>query len=249
MKVSIITICYNSEATIEDTIRSVASQDYPEIEYIIVDGVSNDGTLDIVERHRDHVSTLISEKDKGIYDAMNKGVQAATGDIIGILNSDDFYANEHVISAVVQQFQSSGAEGLYADLVYVDHEDTQKITRNWVSGEYKAGAFKRGWMPPHPTFFVLKSCYEEYGLYNIDFRISADYELMLRFIHKHQIAITYLPQVITHMRTGGESNVSIQNRLQANREDRMAWKINGLKAGTVASIRKPLSKVMQFIKK
>ncbi|MFM1931243.1 MAG: hypothetical protein RL226_546, partial [Bacteroidota bacterium] len=216
MKVSIITITYNSASTVEDTIQSVLSQDYPNIEYIIVDGASKDNTLQIVEKYASRIQTVISEPDKGIYDAMNKGVQAATGDVIGILNSDDFYSDEHVISDVVEKFRSSSADAVYADLVYVDRAETSKIIRYWKAGDYKPGLFRRGWMPPHPTFFVKANAYERYGLYSLQLKSAADYELMLRFIHKYKVNIAYLSRVITHMRDGGESNVSFKNRLRAN---------------------------------
>ena len=154
MKVSIITITYNSAETIEDTIQSVLSQDYPNVEYIIVDGASKDSTLEIVERYRSSISKIISERDKGIYDAMNKGVTLATGDVIGILNSDDFYADSKVVSDIVRTMQSANSDACYADLVYVDREETSKVIRSWKSGEYRHGDFLRGWMPPHPSFFV-----------------------------------------------------------------------------------------------
>lgn len=246
MKVSIITIAFNSEETIEDTIKSVIDQDYPDIEYIIVDGKSTDTTLEIVDKYKDGVSRVISEKDKGIYDAMNKGVRNATGDLIGILNSDDLYAHSQVISNVVNRIGDN--QSLYADLVYVDRENTDEVTRYWKSGDYKPGLFKKGWMPPHPTFFLRKSCYDQYGLYTMELRSSADYELMLRMMHKHQISVAYLPETIIKMRVGGQSNVTIKNRLAANKEDRNAWKMNGLSPG-VATVRKPLSKLTQFIKK
>lgn len=180
---------------------------------------------------------------------MNKGVKLASGDIIGILNSDDFYADENVITDVVSVFEKHKCEGLYADLVYVDRTNTSKITRTWNSGEYTEGRFLKGWMPPHPTFFVRKEVYEKYGGYNTDLRSAADYEIMLRFIHKHKIKLAYLPRIITKMRSGGQSNVSIKNRIKANMEDRMAWKINGLKPGVFTLTRKPLSKVIQFLRR
>lgn len=249
MRVSIITIAYNSAETIEDTIKSVIAQDHDDVEYIIIDGASKDGTMDIVRRYGDQISVVISEPDKGIYDAMNKGVQAASGDIIGILNSDDYYADEHVLSDVVTKFDSDGCDGLYADLVYVNRELPDKVVRFWQAGEYKPGQFKKGWMPPHPTFFVTKSCYDQFGIYSLELRSAADYELMLRFIHKHKIRICYLPRVITHMRLGGQSNVTLKNRIKANKEDRMAWKMNGLEPGKLTFLRKPLSKLTQFIKR
>jgi glycosyltransferase involved in cell wall biosynthesis len=203
--------------------------------------------MEIVRSFGQAIHKCISEKDKGIYDAMNKGVAMASGDIVGILNSDDYYTDSHVISDVVRCFQSGDYEGVYADLVYVDRAQTEKIVRRWKAGSYKKGQFLKGWMPPHPTFFVAKSCYDKYGHYNLSLKSAADYELMLRFIHKHQIRLGYLPQIITKMRVGGQSNISIKNRIRANIEDRKAWEINGLKPGVFTLIRKPLSKVRQFI--
>lgn len=249
MKVSIITIAYNSEETLEDTIVSVAKQTHPNIEYILVDGASTDSTLSIAKKHSNHIQTLISEPDKGIYDAMNKGVAAATGDIIGILNSDDFYADDSVIADVVAKFASSGTQGLYANLVYVDRNDTDKVIRLWESKTYVKGMFRKGWMPAHPTFFVQKQCYDAYGTYNTELRSAADYELMLRFIEKHQISVTHLNRVITKMRVGGQSNVSFKNRVRANKEDRKAWTMNGLKPAWYTLFLKPLSKLGQFIKR
>lgn len=249
MKVSIITITYNSAETVEDTIRSVTGQDYPDVEYILIDGASNDATLEIAHRYADRIARIVSEKDKGIYDAMNKGVRHATGDIIGILNSDDFYSDDHVISDVVKKFEESGADGVYADLVYVDRHETTRVVRSWKAGSYRPGKFLQGWMPPHPTFFVKREVYEKYGGYNLSLRSAADYELMLRFIHKHRISLAYLPRVITHMRAGGQSNMSLRNRIRANMEDREAWRINGLQPAWWTLTLKPLSKLLQFIRR
>jgi len=248
MKVSIITICYNSEATIRETITSVLSQSYSDIEYIIVDGASKDGTCEIVRSFGDKISTFVSERDKGIYDAMNKGVKLATGDVIGILNSDDFYADANVVSDIVHTFEKTGARGVYADLVYVDRENINKITRTWKSGPYEDGKFLFGWMPPHPTFFVKREVYEAYGHYTTELRSSSDYEFMLRVIHKEKISVGYLPRVITKMRVGGQSNVTLANRKKANREDRRAWEMNGLKPYFFTIALKPLRKIHQFFK-
>jgi glycosyltransferase involved in cell wall biosynthesis len=248
MKISIITISYNSAETIEDTIKSVISQTYSNVEYIIIDGASKDGTLEIIKKYGSQVTILVSEKDKGIYDAMNKGVERATGDIIGILNSDDFYADNNVLKDVAEKFKTTQCDGLYADLVYVNREYSEKTIRTWSAGEYTPGKFLRGWMPPHPTFFVKKEMYTRFGLYQTGLRSAADYELMLRFIHKHQIKLAYLPRVITKMRTGGQSNVSLRNRIKANLEDRAAWKMNDIKPSWYTLTWKPLSKVIQFFK-
>ena len=222
MKVSIITATFNSEKTIRDTLNSVANQAYKNIEHIIVDGCSSDATLAIVKSYT-HVSKIISEKDSGIYDAMNKGITVCTGDIIGILNSDDFYANKEVLSQIVALFASDPElECVYSDLDYVDKHAINKVTRKWRSGQIGSNSFINGWMPPHPTVFVRKSVYQIYGSFNTMFRFSADYEFMLRIIHKHKCKFAYLPIVSVKMRTGGLSNSSFKNRLLANREDRLA---------------------------
>jgi glycosyltransferase involved in cell wall biosynthesis len=249
MKISIITVSYNSAETIEDTIQSVLAQTYKNLEYIIIDGSSSDGTMDIVNKYSSDIALVISEPDKGIYDAMNKGVAAATGDIIGILNSDDFYADNKVVEDIAAEIDGAKSDACYADLVYVDRNDTNKVVRKWRAGSYEAGHFRKGWMPPHPTFFVSKKVYDKHGAYNLKLRSAADYELMLRMLHKHEISVTYLPRVITKMRTGGQSNVSLKNRFKANMEDRRAWEINGLKPGPLTLYRKPLSKISQYFKK
>lgn len=246
MKLSIITITYNSAATLEDTIKSVLSQSYKEVEYIIVDGGSKDDTLKLIEKYKTHIHQSISEKDNGLYDALNKGINMATGDVVGILHSDDFYAHDKVLANVVTGFKENNCDAIYADLHYVDKEDTTKIIRKWKSGNYQPGAFFKGWMPPHPTFFVKKSCYEKYGTFNLKLKSAADYELMLRFIHKHKISICYLPECIVKMRTGGTSNVSFKNRWRANREDKLAWELNGLSPRFYTFILKPLRKLGQF---
>ncbi len=244
--VSIITVCYNSAGTIVTTLESVAAQSYPHLEHIIVDGLSGDQTLDIVKRFP-HVKKVISEKDQGIYDAMNKGVQAATGAIIGILNSDDFYTGPEVIREVVQQITATGSQALYADLVYVSSRNIERIVRTWKAGSYQERKFLFGWMPPHPTFFVRREVYAMYGSFRQEMKSAADYELMLRFLYKNNIPVTYLPKTIVKMRTGGQSNASLRNRWLANREDRYAWQVNGLRPYFFTLWLKPLRKVFQFL--
>ena len=245
MKVSIITVSYNSESTIKDTIISVNSQNYPNLEYIIVDGKSKDATLEIINSN--HKGVLLSEKDKGIYDAMNKGIDLTTGDIVGILNSDDFYPDQNVVSEIVEIFQKTNSDAVYADLVYVDEKDTKKIIRKWISGNFKHKKFLTGWMPPHPTLFLKKDVYNKFGKFNLELRSAADYELILRMLYKNKISVSYLPKVIVHMRAGGQSNKSILNRLKANKEDRMAWKINKLSPFWFTLYLKPIRKITQFI--
>jgi glycosyltransferase involved in cell wall biosynthesis len=249
LKVSIITITYNSESTLVETIDSVLSQTYKDIEYIIIDGASTDDTVSIIHSYKDKITKFVSEKDNGLYHALNKGIAMATGYIIGVLHSDDFYINHHTVENVVNTFKSHHADAVYADLFYVDKEDTSKVHRKWKSGQYKHGMFMNGWMPPHPTFFVKRSVYEKYGSFNLDLVSAADYELMLRFIHKHKIKLAYLPEFIIKMRVGGKSNVSIKNRIRANKEDKKAWKMNGLKPHFYTLYAKPLRKIIQLFKK
>lgn len=246
MKVSIITITYNSAATLEQTIRSVLDQTYKNIEYIIVDGLSKDNTLAIANKYKKYITKIISEKDNGLYDALNKGINLASGDIIGIIHSDDFYTSDKVIEKVVETFQQNNADAVYANLYYVDKDNTDKIKRKWHSGKYNEGAFLNGWMPPHPAFFLKKEIYDKYGKYDTSFRSAGDYELMLRMIHKHKIKLAYLDEFIVKMRTGGVSNVTMKNRIDANMDDRRAWEINGLKPRFYTLTLKPLRKIFQF---
>ena len=247
MTISIITATYNSAKTVRDTLESVKNQSYPHIEHVVIDGLSKDDTLKIVAEYPS-VSQVISEPDKGIYDAMNKGIQLVSGDIIGILNSDDFYNHPDVIANIVQCFQDHpDIEAVYADLVFVNEKDTSQIKRTWIAGKYKKKNFLFGWMPPHPTFFVKKEVYEQYGVFNTQLKSAADYELMLRFLYKHDIQVAYLPDIIIRMRIGGQSTASIKNRLQANKEDRAAWHINHLQPKFYTTYLKPLRKLNQFL--
>lgn len=210
MKISIITVCFNSASTIEDTIISVANQKGVEVEHIVIDGASTDGTIDIVSKHNS-ISMFVSEKDKGLYDAMNKGIALASGDVIGTLNADDFYIDNTVLSNVAKTFEDNAVDACFADLVYVDQNDTDKIVRYWKSQQYQAGLFKKGWMPAHPTFFVRKNVYEKFGAFDLNFRIAADFELLFRLIEKNKIRTVYLPKVIIKMRLGGTTNKNLKN--------------------------------------
>ena len=244
--VSVITATYNSAGTVADSLESVAGQQDAKIEHIIIDGDSTDSTMSIV-RSFPHVTLSISEKDAGIYDAMNKGIRMAKGEIIGILNSDDFYASPRVISEVVSIFEQTGCDAVYGDLVYIDKADTGKILRYWRSGQYRDNAFIWGWMPPHPSLFIRRSIYDAYGSYNLDLGTAADYELMLRMIHKHKIRLAYLPEILVKMRSGGASNMNLASRLRANLADRRAWQVNGIKPFWFTTYLKPLRKLSQFI--
>lgn len=249
MKISIITVSLNSAATIESTLESVDRQSFSPIEQILIDGGSTDGTLDIIERYRPGVAHVISQPDHGIYDAMNKGIAMATGDVIGILNADDFYVHEQVIAMVAAAFDDESIDVCYGDLEYVDSADTDKVFRYWKSGPYRPDRFYLGWMPPHPTFFVRRSLYEKHGLFNLDLGSAADYELMLRFLLKHGAHAKYVPEVLVRMRAGGASNASLGNRVKANLMDRQAWQINGLRPYPWTLYLKPLSKLSQFFVK
>ncbi len=243
-QISIITVSFNSGSTINNCLDSVRDQGN-KVEHIIIDGGSTDGTLDILESYP-HIAKVISEPDLGIYDAMNKGIALATGDVIGILNSDDFYAGQDVLAKVARIFSKHTTESCYGDLVYVDPANISKITRIWKSGPFHKENFYWGWMPPHPTFFVRRKIYKKYGMFNINLGSAADYELMLRFLVKHSITMEYIPEVLVKMRSGGISNVSLKNRFKANRMDRYAWALNGLKPYPWTTFLKPLLKIRQF---
>jgi glycosyltransferase len=248
MKVSIITSVWNNKNTIEDAIKSVLSQNYSDIEYIVVDGASSDGTIEVIKKYEYKISTFVSEKDKGIYDGLNKGVELATGDIIGFLHSDDIYADKNIISEVVEAFEKNNTDSIYGDLVYVDKEDTNKVFRYWKSGDYSFKKLTNGWMPPHPTFFVKKEFYDRYGKFDLSFGIAADYDFMLRMLGKYKITTSYLPKVLYKMRVGGASNRSIKNIIQKSREDIKALKNNNI-GGIHTIVMKNLSKIPQFLKK
>lgn len=249
MKVSIITVVYNGIDHMRDCVESVLTQTYPDIEYIVVDGQSTDGTVDLIQSYGTKIARFISEPDRGIYDAMNKGLKLATGELIGILNADDFYQHDRVVANVVDLATRTNSDAVYGDLVYVDRADKQRVVRYWRAGQYEEGAFLWGWMPGHPTFFAKRSLYEQYGLFRLDLVSAADYELLLRFIYKHKAKVAYLNEVTVVMRSGGISNSTLANRLRANREDRLAWKLNELKPYFFTTLLKPLRKISQYLAK
>lgn len=246
MKVSIITVCYNSEKYLADCIRSVRQQNYPDIEYIVIDGHSTDNTLNIIRNNRDVIQTWTSEPDRGMYDAINKGIKMATGDVVGILNSDDVLASPSSIRQIVDCFRQSGSDSVYGDLVYVAPENTGDIQRVWKGLPYKRSRFKLGWMPAHPTFYIKRSLLNEYGLYENHFYTAADYEFMARYLYQHRISSAYLDQIIVKMRSGGASNGNLKRRIRANRRDYLAMKKNHIPFSFVVSILKPLSKLHQY---
>lgn len=246
MKISVITVCLNAADTIADTFASIRSQSHTDIEYIVVDGGSTDGTLEIIAQNRDVISVLITEPDNGMYEAANKGIGVTTGEIVGILNADDFYADKDVLKDISSSVVD-GCDAVYGDLQYVDRRNADSIQRHWVAGLFERNSFNYGWMPPHPTFFLRKSAYEKHGLFRLDFESAADYELMLRMLYKHSLKPHYINRVLVKMRSGGQSNVSIANRIRANKQDRKAWTVNGLEAAWYTLYLKPLSKLKQFI--
>ena len=248
MKISIITIAWNSGKSIGDAIKSVVSQTYPDIEYIIVDGLSKDNTMEVVKSFGTKVTKSVSERDKGIYDALNKGIAMAEGDVIGFMHSDDLFADEFVIEKVAKLFEESGADSIYGDLEYVYKNDTSKVLRYWKSGKFSLRNLKMGWMPPHPTLYIKREVYQKYGGFDISFKIAADYDSMLRFLGKYKISTAYLPEVMVKMRVGGASNRSLKNIIQKSKEDLHAIKKNEF-GNIFTLVFKNLRKVTQFIKK
>lgn len=246
MKLSLISVVYNNAQYIEDCIKSVASQSYRNREHIVVDGGSTDGTLELIEKHREKITKWVSEPDEGLYSAMNKGISMATGDVIGFLHSDDFYADDDVIEKVADVFINRDVESLYGDLVYIS-KNGKRILRYWKSGNYREGMVKWGWMPPHPTFFVKRAVYNKHGCFNTDLRVAADYDLILRFLGKHGISTHYIPEILIKMRIGGNSNKSIKNIIRKSTEDYRAMKENNLPVPIVALFYKNFSKLRQFI--
>lgn len=247
VSMTIITATYNSAATIADCLTSVASQTVG-VEHLVVDGASSDGTMETIRSFGSPVDA-VSEPDGGIYDAMNKGIARAGGEVVGILNSDDYYASETVLARVGEAFRDPAMDACYGDLVYVDFQDPSRVVRYWKAGPYDVGKFHWGWMPPHPAFFVRRSVYERFGSFNLGLGSAADYEIMLRFLLKHRLKTAYIPGVLVKMRTGGVSNASWRNRLAANRKDRQAWKVNGLRPYPWTLWAKPVRKLGQWVAK
>jgi len=248
MKVSLITVTYNSARYLQNAIQSVYNQDYPDIEYIVVDGGSTDETLSIIEQNAPCITKWISEKDKGMYDAINKGMKMATGDVIGILNSDDMLASKNVISKIAACFKEQKVDSIFGDLLYVEAEETSKIHRFWKGMPYNRKSFNLGWMPAHPTFYVRREIVEQLGGYETHYFSAADFELMTRYLYKHRISAFYLPELIVKMRKGGMSNGSFKKRFRANRRDYLALKRNNVPFPFIVSMIKPLRKLPQYIR-
>lgn len=250
MKISIITVCYNAARTVAETIESVCSQRYQNYEYLVVDGLSLDKTVECITSHPnyDRIDTFISEPDKGIYDAMNKGIAMATGDVIGFINADDVYIDDSVLDQVATIFLDKTIDACYADLIYVKQYDSSKVVRYWQSRDYLPGLFERGWMPAHPTFFVRRAAYDQFGGFDLSYQKQADFELTLRLLCVHKLRTRYMPKVWVRMRLGGVSNQSLLKIIYANMEAYRACKKHGLQVAIAPFfiLKKIASRIPQF---
>jgi len=248
LKISIITVVYNNEDTIGQAIESVFNQSYLDVEYIIIDGNSKDSTVSIIQEYQNRLGYFISEPDNGLYEAMNKGVKVATGDVIGILNSDDLYQDNNVLSDIMNLFnKDKELDIVYGNLVYVKKEEVNRVVRNWKSKEYYHKFFDNGNVPPHPSLFLKKAVYQKVGLFNLEFKLAADYELMLRIFKNHNFKSKYINRLIIKMRLGGTTNQSFSNIVNQNKEILKAWKNNGLKAPFYLMPLRILKRLIQFI--
>lgn len=245
MKISVVTAVFNREDTIGQSIESVQAQSWPSVEHIVQDGGSKDRTLGIIESKSDEHTNLESGSDAGIYDAINRGIKRSSGEIVGLMHSDDFFAHSDVLTKVAKEFENPKVDGVYGDLQYVSESDPSKIVRNWVSGQYSSSKLASGWMPPHPTLYLRRGVFEEWGLYDTSLQIAADYDAMLRYLVKGQINLAYIPEVLVKMRVGGESNRSLGRILQKSREDYRAIKRNDV-GGLKTLVFKNAGKVRQF---
>lgn len=246
MKVSIVTVAYNSEATIADTLRSVAAQSYRDIEHIVIDGASRDGTLSIIDAHRSQLAQAVSEPDRGIYDAMNKGLRLATGDVVGFLNSDDYYAHDTAIETIVRAFAQPGIDAVFADARFIDPDRPGKVIRRYSSRRFHPGRIAWGWMPAHPTLYLRRAVYERYGGYRTDFRIAGDFEFIARVFGHHDIRYRYLPEVLVTMRTGGISTSGLRGTMLLNREVLRACRLNRIPTNYFKIGSKYLLKLLEF---
>lgn len=248
MKITLITATYNSYPNIQDTVKCIREQTYENIEFIVIDGKSEDQTINVV-KESSAVSQYISEPDKGIYDALNKGIKMATGDVIGFVHSDDLLASPDIIEKISNLFEEEDIDGVYGDLLYVDKEDTNKIIRYWKSKAYKPDLLRKGWMPAHPTLFLKKDVYKKHGCFNLNYKIAADYDFMLRVLQDETLSYAYLPKIIMKMRVGGASNRSLKNIIQKSTEDYKAIRKNKIGFAPLVLILKNISKLPQFFKK
>ena len=245
LTISVITAVFNRVDTIAQALASVQRQTWKQVGHIVIDGASTDGTLQVIEAQRDRLAVLVSERDGGIYDALNKGFALASGDVVGLMHSDDFYADEQVLEWVALAFADPAVDGVYGDLDYVAKADPARIIRRWRSGTYQRSRLAHGWMPPHPTLFLRRSVIEQWGGFDTTFRIAADYDAMLRYMVRGNIRLAYIPKVLVKMRVGGESNRSLSRIFRKTREDYTALRRNEV-GGLGALLWKNLSKVGQF---
>jgi glycosyltransferase involved in cell wall biosynthesis len=243
--VSIITVVYNNARFIKNSIQSVLSQNYARLEYVVIDGGSTDGTLDVIEKYREKISVFTSEADGGIYDALNKGVSLATGNIIGFLHSDDIFADKSVVSKIANHFEKTNADIIYGDLDYVRKDDLNFVVRHWRSGKYISSALGNGWIPPHPTFYARRDLYKKYGGFDISYKISADYDCMIRFLKEKDVRVSYIPEVLVKMRTGGMSNNRPINTIKKLYEDYLILNKNQV-GGVKSLILKKIRKISQY---
>ncbi len=246
IKVSIVTVVYNNASTIGDTLDSVAGQDYPNIEHIVIDGNSTDGTSAILEQRKDQLGKYLREADRGIYDAMNKGIGLATGDIVGILNADDFFEESTTISQIVKQFETNPTDCLYGDVQFVSQSDPTRIVRYYSSMHFRPNRFAYGFMPAHPSFYVKRSHYEQLGVYKTDYKIAADYELLIRFLLVHKLKYQYFKHPLVRMRTGGASNAGFLTYWTLNTEVVRACKANGIATSLPQVLCKYFIKLFEF---
>jgi len=247
MKISVITVCYNSAATIADTLDSVAQQSWPQVEHIIIDGASTDGTLNIVKSRGERVTRFVSGPDKGIYDAMNKGIAMATGDVIGLLNADDVYADADVLSRVAQKFEDSNVEAVYGDVVFFKPENPDKIIRRYNSGRFSPDKLAWGWMPSHPALFLRREVYARVGPFNTSYRIAGDFDFIIRAFGSGQLRYEYIPEVWVKMRAGGISTGGLRNTLLLNKEVLQSCRNNGIKTNIFKILSKYPAKLLEFI--
>ena len=247
LKISIISVCYNSSKTILDTIRSVNSQSYPNIEHVFIDGLSSDNTLEIIRSNSKRKNVIISEKDSGLYDAINKGILNATGDVIGLLHSDDILSSSEIISDLIAKTLDENLDGVYGDLQYVDKKNTNKIIRLWKSCEFNSNLLGKGWMLAHPTLILKKEVYSKHGVFNKSFKIAADYDFMLRVLKDSNLKFGYLSKVVTKMRVGGVSNRGMKNIIIKSKEDYRAIRSNNI-GGILTLLLKNISKIKQFFR-
>jgi len=248
LHISVITAVLNRAGTLGEALRSVHSQRWPNVEHIVIDGGSTDGTLAVLAAHKAGIAKIVSEPDQGLYEALNKGIRASSGDVIGFMHADDAFASPEALTRIASAFEDPAVGAVYGDLVYVKKGDASRVVRYWRAGQYQRTQLTQGWMPPHPTFYVRKDVYSRFGVFDTRYRIAADYENMLRILWRGRVQAAYIPQVLVRMRMGGMSNTSLFNILYKSREDYAALRQNGI-GGLQALLLKNVTKLPQFVVK